>query len=290
MKFTAPFLTALGLSGLMLSSCDTSKAPDVAYIQIDTLLVSAGGSFGTSSADLSTFWVEQNGNQIGAFATPAKVPVLAGENQSIRIIPGVHINGSYSQRNQYEMLIPKTFNWDLAIGEVKTLSANATTFSYNQDYTIEVIEDFDDVGLNFLRSPKSDTNLLIVNEASEVFNYPGEMPNKSGKIVMKPMSRAEFKTLQAFELPQYGANVWMEVNYKTEIPLTFGVVANEQLQSIQAPVVTLFANEDWNKVYINLVTEVSGYPNAGDYNLFFGALNTTEDSATIYIDNIKLLY
>lgn len=290
MKFIALFLTALGLSGLLLSSCDTSKAPDVAYIQIDTLLVSAGGSFGTSSSDLSTFWVEQNGNQIGAFATPAKVPVLAGENQSIRIIPGVHINGSYSQRNQYEMLSPRTFNWDLAIGEVKTLSANATTFSYNQDYTIEVIEDFDDVGLNFLRSPKSDTNLLIVNEASEIFNYPGEMPNKSGKVVMKPMSRAEFKTLQAFELPQYGANVWMEVNYKTEIPLTFGVVANEQLQSIQAPVVTLFANEDWNKVYINLVTEVSGYPNAGDYNLFFGALNTTEDSATIYIDNIKLLY
>lgn len=290
MKFIALFLTALGLSGLMLSSCDTSKAPDVAYIQIDTLLVSAGGPFGTSSADLSTFWVEQNGNQIGAFAPPAKVPVLAGENQSIRIIPGVHINGSYSQRNQYEMLSPRTFNWDLAIGEVKTLSANATTFSYNQDYTIEVIEDFDDVGLNFLRSPKSDTNLLIVNEASEIFNYPGEMPNKSGKVVMKPMSRAEFKTLQAFELPQYGANVWMEVNYKTEIPLTFGVVANEQLQSIQAPVVTLFANEDWNKVYINLVTEVSGYPNAGDYNLFFGALNTTEDSATIYIDNIKLLY
>ena len=144
--------------------------------------------------------------------------------------------------------------------------------------------------MNFLRSPKSDTNLLIVNEPEEVFSYPGEMPNKSGKIVMKPMSRAEFKTLQAFELPQFGANVWLEVNYKTDIPLTFGVVANEQLQSIQAPVVTLFANDDWKKAYINLVTEVSGYPNAGDYNLFFGALNTTGDSATIYIDNIKLLY
>lgn len=290
MKFIAPILTVLGLSNLLLSSCDTTKAPDVAYIQIDTLLVSAGGSFGTSSADLTTFWVEQNGNQIGAFAPPAKVPVLAGENQSIRIFPGININGSFAQRNQYEMLSPRTFDWDLGTGEVKTLSANATTFNYNQDYSIQVIEDFDDVGLNFLRSPKSDTNLLIVNEASEVFNFPGEMPNKSGKIVMKPMSRAEFKTLQAFELPQFGANVWMEVNYKTEIPLTFGVVANEQLQSIQAPVVTLFANDDWNKVYINLVTEVSGYPNAGDYNLFFGALNTTEDSATIYIDNIKLLY
>ena len=74
------------------------------------------------------------------------------------------------------------------------------------------------------------------------------------------------------------------------MPLTFGVIANETLQSIQAPVVTLFANEDWNKVYLNLVTEVSGYPGAGDFNLFFGAINNTEDTANIFIDNIKLLY
>ena len=104
------------------------------------------------------------------------------------------------------------------------------------------------------------------------------------------MSLGEFKTLQAFELPKYGANVWLEVNYKTEVALTFGVTANEILQSIKTPVVTLFPNEEWNKVYINLVTEVSGYPNALDYNLFFGGINTTDDTATVLIDNIKLLY
>jgi hypothetical protein len=82
----------------------------------------------------------------------------------------------------------------------------------------------------------------------------------------------------------------MEINYKTDVALTFGVYANQQLQSIQAPVVTLFPNEEWNKVYINLVTEVSGYPNAIDYNLFFGSINTSQDTTTTYIDNIKLLY
>ncbi len=284
------FTLLIGLIALFTTSCDTTPAPEVAYLQIDTLQVNANGTQGTSSSELSTFWVEQNGQQIGAFTPPSLVPVLAGENQSIRIIPGININGSFSQRNQYEMLSPRTFNFTLNQGDTRTLSPAATTFSYNTNYTIEVIEDFDAVGLNYLRSDKSDTNLLITSDPSEVFIHPGETPNKSGKIVMRPISRAEFKTLQSFELPQFAANVWMEINYKTDIPLTFGVVANEQLQSIQAPVVTLFANEEWNKVYINLVTEVSGYPNAVDYNLFFGAINTTQDTATIFVDNIKLLY
>lgn len=275
---------------LLVTSCDNAPAPEVAYIQIDTLQVNAIGAQGTSSSALSTFWVEQNGQQIGAFTPPSLVPVLAGQNQSIRLIPGININGSFAQRNQYEMLSPRTFTLDLAQGETRNFAPAATTFSYNTNYTIEVLEDFDAVGLNFLRSDKSDTNLLITTAPDEIFVHPGEMPNKSGKIVMKPISRAEFKTLQSFELPQFAANVWLEVNYKTDIPLTFGVVANEPLQSIQAPVVTLFSNEAWNKVYINLVTEVSGYPNAVDYNLFFGAINTTDDTATVFVDNIKLLY
>ena len=56
------------------------------------------------------------------------------------------------------------------------------------------------------------------------------------------------------------------------------MTANEILQSTKTPVVTLFPNEEWNKVYINLVTEVSWYPNALYYNLFFGA---TEKSTAI---------
>jgi len=82
----------------------------------------------------------------------------------------------------------------------------------------------------------------------------------------------------------------MEIDYKTDVALTFGIFANEPLQSVQAPVVTLFPNDQWNKVYINLVTEVSAYPAAQDYHLFFGSINTSQDTTTTYIDNIKLLY
>ena len=253
-------------------------------------MVDASINEGTSSARLTTLWVEQNGQQIGAFLPPCTIPVLAGEDQLIRLIPGININGFYSQRNQYEMLSPKSFTWDLEQGAIRTLAATTTTFEYNPVYSLVILEDFDGVGLNFLKSDQSDTNLVLTSNENEAFQYPGETPNTSGKLVLPPTTIGEFTTLQAFDLPQFGSNVWLEVNYKTEIPLTFGVVANEQLQSIQAPVVTLFAKEEWNKVYINLVTEVSGYPQAGDYNIFFGAINATDDTATVLIDNIKLLY
>jgi len=274
----------------VLSGCDVQPAAEVAYLEVNELSVSTTSDQGTSSSKLNTLWVEQNGQQLGAFMPPCRIPLLAGNDQEIRLIPGISINGSYNQRNQYEMLNAKSFNWDLEAFSTRTLGNSGSTFSYNSTYTLRVIEDFDGVGLNFSRAVQSDTTIIIVGDEQGAFEFTGENPNKSGKVVMLPASRAEFRTPEAFELPQQGANVWLEVNYKTDVPLTFGVIANETLQSIQAPVVTLFANEDWNKVYLNLVTEVSGYPGAGDFNLFFGAINNTEDTANIFIDNIKLLY
>ena len=278
------------VTAFYLISCDTAAAPEVAYLKVDSLTANALINQGTSSSKINTFWVEQNGTQIGAFIPPCEVPILAGENQEIRIIPGISINGSYAQRNQYEMLNAKVFNWNLSPFSKRTLSRNQQTFSYNENFTIRVIEDFDGVGLNFNNAIQSDTSIQIIDDTMGSFQYPGETPNSSGKVTLLPTTIAEFRTPEAFELPKGGANVWLEVNYKTDIPLTFGVIANEQFQSIQAPVVTLFSNTQWNKVYLNLVTEVSGYPNAGDYNLFFGAVNNTNDTASILIDNIKLLY
>lgn len=284
------FFSALLGSIMLLSSCEDETAPAVAYLEVTELLVAAKSNEGTSSAKLNTIWVEQNGQQIGAFSPPCRIPVYAGENQSLRFIPGIALNGVYSQRNQYEMLAPIEKNWTLNEGSTRVLSPEVLTFEYNPTYTVMVIEDFDGIGLNYNKTVQSDTNLLITSDTSEVFYHPGEMPNKSGKFVLPPVTLGEFKTLQAFELPKYGANVWLEVNYRTDVALTFGITANEVLQSAKTPVVTLFPNDQWNKVYINLVTEVSGYPNAIDYNLFFGSINTTDDTATVLIDNIKLLY
>ena len=281
---------AIAVLTLHLHSCDVQPAPEVAYLTVDTLVVAPKANQGTASSKLTTLWIEQDGEQMGAFTPPCTIPVFARENTTIRFIPGINLNGSYAQRNQYEMLSPNSVTWDLAPQSTKNVATTRTTFEYNTAYTLEVLEDFDDVGLNYVHTIKSDTTLQLTAAIDEALNIDGEWPNKSGKYVLPPMTRGEFKTLQAFDLPKYGANVWMEIDYKTDVALTFGIFANEPLQSIQAPVVTLFPNDEWNKVYINLVTEVSAYPAAQDYHLFFGSINTSQDTTTTYIDNIKLLY
>ena len=73
-----------------------------------------------------------NGAQIGAFIPPCEIPVLAGEKQEIRIIPGISINGSYTQRNQYEMLKAKNFTWDLEPYSKRSLSNVQNIFLQRQ--------------------------------------------------------------------------------------------------------------------------------------------------------------
>ena len=53
--------------------------------------------------------------------------------------------------------------------------------------------------------------------------------------------------------------------------------------------VSVNPNTEWNKIYINLITEFGGtVPNT--YKLFIRALNTSTSNKEILIDNLKLVY
>ena len=186
--FRKTILIALFGSIFLLYYCEDESAPAVAYLEVSELLVASKSSEGTSSEKLNTIWVEQNGQQIGAFSPPCRIPVYAGENQLLRFIPGITLNGVNSQRNQYEMLSPIEKNWNLNEGSTRVLSPQFLTFEYNPSYDLIVVEDFDGIGLNFNKTIQSDTNLLITSDTSEVFYYPGETPNKSGKFVLPPVT------------------------------------------------------------------------------------------------------
>ena len=111
----------------VLSGCDVQPAAEVAYLEVNELSVSTTSDQGTSSSKLNTLWVEQNGQQLGAFMPPSG-SLLAGIDQEIRLIPGISINGSYNQRNQYEMLNAKSFNWDLEAFSTRTLGIQEVHF------------------------------------------------------------------------------------------------------------------------------------------------------------------
>lgn len=273
---------------LILESCDQSPSPEVAYLNIKEMALSNSAAGGMPTSKFQTLWVEQNGKQLGAFTPPCTIPVYSGDQNTFRFIPGIALNGSSYLFNQYEMVAPIVVNKELQVGE--DWQINKLEFNYKENIYLFVVEDFEDVGLNFIPTQNSDTMLLRTSDPLERLEIANMNNSKSGKVALQPVSKAEFKSIQAFDLPKFGANVWLELDYKTSTPLTLGIYSNEPLQSLQTPVVTLYANDEWNKVYLNLVSEVSGHPDAVNYNLFFGAINSTDSTVEFFIDNLKLLY
>ena len=71
-----------------------------------------------------------------------------------------------------------------------------------------------------------------------------------------------------------------------------GMYVNSASQgTIQAVTATINPSDEWNKIYINLYSEVNGYPNVLGHKVFIGAINYEgQGEKTLYLDNIKLLY
>ena len=269
-----------------------------AYITVNDFKIQTDFSKeGTASSKITTIWVEANNEEIGVFELPVTFPLIADGETEITITPGINLNGTQAYRNIYEFYKPFTRNYTIAPLQELTIASNNASgpiTGYEPNATILNLEDFEGAGFNFQKTIKSDTTLVSTTDPNEIFSEDGlvEVNKKSGKVTMpKGNSLIEFESIQAYSLPQFGSNVYLEVNYKCDVNVTFGVFVNEANQRSQAPVVTVLPSSEWNKIYINLVTEVSAYPSADNFQIFFGAVNSDVTSEkNIFIDNLKLVY
>jgi hypothetical protein len=282
-----------GAIALVSASCDRNQAQPVVYLEVDSLTLAVDPSKGTSSAHVRSVWVEAEGTYYGVYPLPARIPLpVSDPNATVRLYPGVEVNGISSFQAQYEFYGPYTRNLNSAYGQtVKWPPGGAAVLAYESWAQIVNVEDFESAGIQFAPTPRSDT--VWNRTQSERFPAPaGENHNASGMVVLRPGQNIfEAITQQAYVLPKSGQSVYLEINYKSTMPFNIGVVANENGTSTQQTTVTFRDKRVWSKAYINLVTEVSGFPGAVNYNLFLGAVRTNREEAdTLWIDNLKLVY
>jgi hypothetical protein len=288
------FLLVIGFQ-----SCDRRSTIPV-YLRIDDFRIQTNfNTEGTASSKITTVWIALNDKDIGAYELPIVAPIIANGPGKISIIPGINLNGQLALRNQYEFYEPFEQNYDLIPGTEVHIKSGSNDFpitGYNDERVSRIInlETFEGAGVNFEPTNLSDTSLFRTEDENEIFKEAGlnELNERSGKVVVpRGNSLAEFQSINSYDLPKNSANVYLEVNYKCEVPVLFGVIVDEGLQVTKAPVVTVLPRDEWNKIYINLVTEVSAYPNALDYKIFFGAINTDQNSTkTFFLDNLKIVY
>lgn len=288
---------ALLVSFISLLSCDKDQyaAAVPSFLRIDEVkLVTDLALEGTSSSKITTVWVEIDGEIHGVYELPAEVPVLAEGTHEVTILAGINENGNSSTRLPYPFFTDYTET--ITFEKEKVHYLNAATDSvprveYRSSTTIELIEDFEGVGSNLVPGSSSDTLLYTVQDSAVSFWVPGENGYRSGVAYMPKHAAIWEVTEQTGRDLSAGMPVFLEMNYKTDLPLVVGMYITTPSQIIQAQTAYINPSEDWNKIYINFFSEVTGYSTALEFKVFIGSLtNGSEEFQEVYIDNLKLVY
>lgn len=302
-KYLKTAFVAIFLFTLLSCAKESKEAKKPVYLSIQDMFVNTNYSIeGTSHQQITTVWLEVNGKSIGAFEMPATPPVILNEGSNdIRLYEGITMNGIDASRAIYDRLdyIDLVIDYtpsgkddsDTIILDRSQLTTNYVSFTQ-----IDILENFDNAGLSFEKTSSSDTTIIKSNDSSKWFTNPQDPSEDNGKCgVLYTNSKADYAevaTVNSYTLPSGGLNVYLEMNYRSNIPMIIGVIAETTTGDIeQKATLGINPKEDWNKIYVNLVTETSSYFDGTKYKIFIATEHQSGlDTGYVYLDNLKLLY
>ena len=270
---------------LLLLRCNKEE-PIPSYIHIDSIsLTTIPSTEGSRSNKIVDAWVYIDDQQVGAFEMPFTVPVLYQGTHSIKVLPGIKENGIANTRidypfyNRYEQQIV------LTPGKIDTVKPTTT---YKQGINFIWMDDFEGAASSICDTLNSDTIMKIVRNTPEVFEGSG-----SGAVFLGTGTNTYFgQTCNKYVLSKT-SQIFLELNYNCNTAFNVGIVAYDQSNITLGTEVgiTINANNEWNKIYVNLSEEVMLYPNAARYSIFFSMKKNSNISLSyFYVDNVKLIY
>ena len=102
---------------------------------------------------------------------------------------------------------------------------------------------------------------------------------------------SEITTFELKNLPQAGASVFLELDYKSNTQFLVGVYVNYPQSVIQKDLLWINPKQEWNKIYVNLTTTISEGINASSFKVFIGMKRDFElEKNELYFDNLKVVY
>lgn len=280
---------------ISLTSCDLINPAETApaYLQIASVSLNTTPAQGSASEKISEAWVFLDDQLLGAFAIPSTIPVLAEGQHEIRIEAGIRENGISSTPDIYPFY--QTYTETLNFTQLETEVINAQ-IGYQSQTRFSLIESFEGGNAIFRNiitgTPKS--KLEISN--TDVFEGNGK-----GIIQLATDDPfVEIATVNRYKGLLDNSNaVFLELNYRSDIPASFGIVG--YLDSQELPVGTAYQagfnpSEEWNKIYFNL-TPIVFNSNVDALQIVIKAglpINAEgtfdQESGLVELDNIKLVH
>jgi hypothetical protein len=282
-------------TSVLMNSCNiiNPAEPIPAYIYIDKIELMAIAGEGTSSSKIADAWVYIDEQLIGCFELPVTFPVLQEGVHTLKIRPGIKVNGISATRSPYPF-------YDFYVQSItlsKGVKQNITpVVKYLTSANFAGMEDFEaSTGTILYDSPSgTDTSLYVTTNPNEVFEGV-----KSG-IAYTDATRTLFECVSdpnmLYTLPKNGSPVFLEFNYKSNSNFAVGlfchtVIGSTTTNTVKIKTLDFNASTSWNKAYVYLTPTIGASGNANQFKYFIGMLNSSSsDSLALQIDNIKIVY
>jgi hypothetical protein len=282
MKLPVTLVVVL-IAFLLASSCNKGPTGGIPfYLKMDTAVVTAPPHVSASSntQGIQDVWVTAGSGNLGAYELPCQFPVLLGDSVLFVVSPGVWESGQSGSPVVYPLMNPDVFTLGATPGKIYT---HVPTFTYKAGDTIMFNEDFE-------VSSDYNSNMTRTSDSAKYGHSCGRItvgPNDSS---VTACQQAYLGGAAPYPLTP-GQEIWVELDYKANVPLWSGIIAHfndGSTDSIQ--LLLLLPQSNWTKVYLKL-SETVGNEGAVNYNLFFQGVNPSGFAGgSAYLDNIRLIH
>ena len=269
---------------LTLVSCDKLNKPEKepVYLKIDSFDLETISGEGTDRHNIKDAVVFANDQLLGIFELPVEIPILEEGYTNFKIRPGIRANGISTEHKTYPFFEQFEVNKDLIAGE--TIEIEPLT-SYNEFAQFELIEDFDNPGVNFVDAAASDA-VYTVETNSGVEGQYGSLELGSGE------SFARIETNVNMNLPNTLSRCFVELDYRTNADVRLGVIALRSSGDVDIlSEYGINPKTSWNRIYIELTPRVLGETQTNNFEFFIQfTMPEGASSSYLHLDNVKIIY
>jgi hypothetical protein len=267
-----------------ISSCDiiNPSEPTPTYIRVDTFSFASNNLLGTRSHKITSVYAYLNNQSIGVYDLPITFPVIMDKKSRLQLTAGIDYNGFGGIPAQYPFYASFIDSISPTPGQVIN---TAPVTQYHSSAKMIYNADFENSN-PFQAVNPGDTPIIRVTYPDQVFEGGG-----SGLLYLTATMDSSIVTnSDAFDISSQ-TDVYLEINYKSTIPFTVGLVTIPFGVTRIQYLAGFNPRSSWNKVYIDLKTFASTY-RGGNFNLLIRAVKESSQRGKdgyVLIDNVKIV-
>ena len=304
MHFSSSSQPPIRISGVLLAAflglgiwgCSKEHPAEAfpSYVVVEnTRLVSSSPAEGSASANISEIWFFVEEAFLGAYTTAATIPVLKSGSTNVRFEAGIRDNGISATPEIYPFYAPVSATLDMEPGQVDSIDL---AFRYREDTQFALLENYEN-GLTVFQDVITGASFNRLRAESEA-----AFEGREGGLIelTTAFPSVELASIRRFgNLQERSFAVYLEVNYRSEAPVQFGVLGFTEGSEIplDARYVAGFnPSEEWKKIYFNLSQAIADSQGEEFKLILQTSLPTdndgtyTRNTAKVRLDNLKLLH